>query len=452
MASIDTSISERTSLDGRCVSSITRSSSRSSILSTDDAVSGWSKSDSPGFQKVETMKAKLLSLTELTGPGGLSFSKCRAQRKNAIFTLKRLQNIDNLDDEDSELLIKAKEVVDDKELEKFLDTQLQCRKLLGIAPLTREDHERFRVAKEERRAKAISDAQRRASRKRKFTQSAPKLHEDRMISRTTPPYEQQNPQLKFVSQSNEYYDRSYEQHPAGQTSKLPVDPLLNRTLTSKQSLNVKNSEKEEVDLRLRLVLVDISEEDGKIGEETRLRVEEAVLTQLSESKNDAFIFFEGGFVFGHRTMDCANEESLKFFKKTVEKLNFKKGNVKAIAWSEINTVNSLRGWVWVPKPYLSKEKLITLIRMQNPGYNTRIWYVLAEGRQRDYGQHFLIKISNDNMPALEENNMKVKVGMYTSQMILDGNYSHTVSGVDSVENTTLGDDGGKRSGALDASY
>ena len=99
--------------------------------------------------------------------------------------------------------------------------------------------------------------------------------------------------------------------------------------------------------------------------------------------------------------------------------------MKVIPWSELNKVRRPKGWVWVPRPYLSKEKLDKIVKKQNPHYKTSLWSVVAEGKQKPYGQHFLIKITREDLPVLEERNMKVKVGWAQSTLLLDGNSEKT---------------------------
>ena len=108
---------------------------------------------------------------------------------------------------------------------------------------------------------------------------------------------------------------------------------------------------------------------------------------------------------------------------SVAKLGAKEGKVKALPWSELNTIRVPRGWIWVPRPYLCKDKLLKIIEKQNPDFNTARWSVVAEGKQKPYGQHFLIKICNEDMEKLKEKNMMLRVGVARSTFKIDGDSS-----------------------------
>lgn len=145
------------------------------------------------------------------------------------------------------------------------------------------------------------------------------------------------------------------------------------------------------------------------------------------ASKDTSIFFEGGFAAGHRIADCSNQQTYDFYIKAVEKLKMKEGQVKAIPWSQINNIRQPRGWLWIPRPYLNKEKLLTLIKMQNTGYDTRKWAIVIEGKQKQYGQHFLLKIGRESLPKLVENNMVIRAGLCQSKVVLEGNATNIVA-------------------------
>lgn len=349
-------------------------------------------------------KEKLLARIEEKGPLGLDFTKAHTKRRRAIRTMEKYLNMEVITDAGAVLLKKAREIVENKELEEFVETQLGYRKLLGIAPMTAEDHRRCMAAKAERRA--TSDRQRAvAAEKRKLSDAT-----------QTNPTKASKPSTSFSR--------------ATKGGKVTSDK------------STKGGGK--VDLSLRLVLVDVGRDDGHIAEDTRLRVEGSALVQLVQSTGDSLLFFDGGWALGHRIFDCANEQSLKFLKDAVANQRANEGNVKTIPWSELNTVRSPRGWILVPRPYMPKDLIMQVIAKQNPEYNTANWSLVIEGKQRPFGQHFLIRITKEDLPILKENNMKVKVGFASSTWIMDETNSDKEPDindiVDSLAKTTVHSD------------
>lgn len=167
---------------------------------------------------------------------------------------------------------------------------------------------------------------------------------------------------------------------------------------------------------LRLAFVDFDRDDGQISCASIEAVENAVLETLANTSTDSYIAFERGWAMGHRFVDCANRNSLNLFLEAVEKVNASGGNVSTIPWSQLKSV---KGWVWVPKPYITKTMLEKFIRIQNPNYNTTMWMVVSEGEQQLDGQNFLLKIGQDHLKTLKENDMRVRVGLDVSKFVLD---------------------------------
>lgn len=69
-----------------------------------------------------------------------------------------------------------------------------------------------------------------------------------------------------------------------------------------------------------------------------------------------------------------------------------------------------------------KVKFTVLYEMarQNPGFDSKEWSIAVTGKQKPFGQHFLIKISRNDLTKLKSNGMELKVGIATSKVVIDG--------------------------------
>ncbi|WP_333765293.1 hypothetical protein, partial [Streptomyces sp. IBSBF 2390] len=137
--------------------------------------------------------------------------------------------------------------------------------------------------------------------------------------------------------------------------------VARRPLTLRKAVDAKKA--------VRMVLVDTSSDDGIVDENIRNRVELHVLTEIPKRENKAELYCEAGWMKGHRT----------FLKEAVSSLRLNDQKVQVIPYEELHTVRKPRGWVWVPKPFITSELLLELVQSLNPDYNTGNWAVVPKG-------------------------------------------------------------------------
>lgn len=318
---------------------------------------------------VRPNKEELEELIKTPGPNGISFAKAVQRRKNAIKTAERFLNMETLTVGAAEILNKAKRIVEDKELEAYVDQQIYYRNLMGIKP---------------------------------------KIHSADNSTGS-------NRKEKEVRMETSSFKRKLSDDPVERRAEKMAKPA-----TTKEYSKASTSKEARKELEaLRMALIDISSDDGKIKEDVRNDVEVKVLMKLI-SKRDSSIFFEAGWYKGHRCYTCSNQASADFLKEAVTELKVKDGNIKAIPMEEINSYRQPRGWIWIPKPYLKPEMVLELLKVQNPDYETLKWSIVSVGKQKTFGQHFLVKITKEDVPKLKSKKMELKVGMATSVVIIDG--------------------------------
>ena len=346
------------------------------LMKIDEATKESPKKSSKGEEK-EYTKEELVDLLKAKGPEGISFANAVTKRKKAVKTIDRLTKLEELSGTEMAHLLTAKKIVKDKELGNFIEAQIHYRNLLGIKPQTKEENDRKHKANEIRKAPLKDES----SQKRKLS----------------------DPEVK--------------------DSKIQATLSRNQPNTSKKvrvavpsTSKVANKEIE----ALRMALVDLSNDDGKLEEDIRNQVEIHILTTLPKKENCKELFCEAGWARGHRIFDCINQASADFLKEAVDEMKLKDRKLKIIPYAEINTVRQPRGWIWAPKPYISQDLLLQLVKAQNPDYNTGNWSIVSVGAKKQLGQHFLIKMTKEDVEKLKTEKMMLRVGFFQSNVVMDG--------------------------------
>ena len=105
-------------------------------------------------EKIEDMIVGLLN--EL-GPQGMHFKDAYRRRRMAIKTVERcLNQSGDMDEKRAKVYNNARVIVDNKELEEFVDMQLVYRKILDFGvPMTEEDHLRNKLANRRKKQQAV---------------------------------------------------------------------------------------------------------------------------------------------------------------------------------------------------------------------------------------------------------------------------------------------------------
>lgn len=340
----------------------------------------------------EYTEAELKELIKSSGPEGISFAKAVTRRKKAIRTVERLINKDELSRSALSMFKAAKRIVDNKELEHFIDTQIHYRNKLGISPQTKEGNEARQKANEEKMAEVEKNE---GSQKRKL--SDPQVAEAKKQAVNRP----------STSKAVQDQDKADAKQPSAQKKVRIVDPKSDPRAEEKEAL--------------RVALVNTADEDGKVSEEIRNKVEIHILTELTKKANSSELYCEAGWLKGHRIFNCVNQASVDFIKEAVKDLNVNQGKVKIIPFSELHTVRQPRGWIWVQKPYLEPELVLNVVKAQNPQYNTSNWTIVTSGLKKPLGQHFLLKINKEDVEKLmvAKPKMTLKVGFHTSDVVMD---------------------------------
>lgn len=350
-------------------------------------------------EEVNPTIEQLKELVKLKGPGGCSFAKLFARRKKAIKTMERIHNNSG---ENSEAEIRsfnnAREIMEDREIEAFIETQIHYRNLLGIKPQTKEENEERHQANVLRKEAAAVKQKRKLSNP---TVSSPKKQNANQGPSTS---------RDALREPNEVHPKPKQRT----QSKPSTADASNKESVKKPKKNTDNKTED-----LRMALVDIGNEDGKIDEETRSKVETSILLEMVK-KGNSELYCEAGWSKGHRIFDCVSQDSVDFLNETVKNLNANEGKVMIIPMSKINTIRQPRGWIWIPKPYITSDLVLNLVKLQNPEYNTSNWSVATTGAKKVLGQHFLLKMNKEDVEKLKEKKMQLRVGFFTSDVKMDG--------------------------------
>lgn len=117
---------------------------------------------------VEERKRLFVSCDQL-GPEGLTFVQAYQKKKRAVKTMERFLNMEeDLNEQQVDIMRKARSVLDDITLNEFIDNQMTVRQKLGIAPISSEEHKKNKESKE---ARKIDNEKRVAASKRKLSDS-----------------------------------------------------------------------------------------------------------------------------------------------------------------------------------------------------------------------------------------------------------------------------------------
>lgn len=314
-------------------------------------------------------RKELQELTREKGPNGITYAQAQHKIKLAQRTLERFGENRNLEGKMAIQVDNARKTIGSNDLREYVEQQRSIREKLGYY----SHHQNAKKEANPEKGMAAPKATIGTPQERRADYASKRRREDE-----------------------------------------PVDKRKPKLLRPSTSTEAKRDD-------LRLVVVDTSNSNGRIDETSLMELEMEIMVEVSKrTPEEPEVFFEAGWMKTHRIYDCQDELSYNYLKDQVNGLKKKNGEIKAIPVQDLASIEQPKGWIWVPKPFVTAQVVLGLLVNQNKDLNSKQWQVIKVGDKKELGQHFLIQFHRDDMVKLEQRHWVVKVGFFNSTIRLEG--------------------------------
>lgn len=328
------------------------------------------------------------------GPNGLSYKKCVSLVRNAEYLKRKLDKQTDLPELKKSLLKKAEETLKDKELVSYVNVM----------------REKFRAVEAKNEQISKMKKEKKAARAEKIATSGHKkgIHDQHRDRR--------NPSL--------FQDKQSISSVAGSSSLVGRKPMLSKrdrsddNITEKPSKSIKRSSSfDKSDNEIVAAVINENGNGYKISVELWKKVEQTMLIKMihmAKQKEAIRPLFDGAnWIDGHKLVKCGNNEALRFISEVIESWpEDTEVKLKVIPESELSTIIPPKAWFWAPCPIIPADDLVALISFQNDKkIKAEKWKILKAGPIKPYGQHFLLQLDKESLPALERSNYVLRLGI-----------------------------------------
>lgn len=128
------------------------------------------------------------------------------------------------------------------------------------------------------------------------------------------------------------------------------------------------------------------------------------MIETAKQKDAVRPLFDGAsWVDGQKLVKCGNEEAVKFVTVAIESWPTDSDTrLMVIPEADLSKMLPPKAWLWAPCPVIPSKELVSLIVFQNEkAVKAERWKIIKCGPLKPHGQHFLIQLDVESLPALE---------------------------------------------------